>query len=147
MRNWAPGVGSVHAVLSTSLELTRVAVAQLLERVDAIHSRHLLHRDIKPANFVMGDGHSSPTVFGIDYGHSKRYRNPHTLQHIPHRLRKSLCCGTPRYASINNHLGIEQSRRDDLEARPFVVQCSAAWACVVSAPLVCIRPPHAHTQL
>ena len=93
---------------------------QVLERVETMHNRHLIHRDIKPANFVVGHGPTATTVHCIDFGLSKRYRHPRTLQHIAYRDGRSLT-GTPRYASINNHLGIEQSRRDDLESIGYVL--------------------------
>jgi hypothetical protein len=116
------------------------------------------------ANFVIGIGDLGANVYCVDFGLSKRYRHPKTLQHIPHRDGRSLT-GTPRYArcalifivlycivlhcialhcahslslplsytspflcpcpclhrSINNHLGIEQSRRDDLESIAYIL--------------------------
>ena len=63
---------------------------------------------------------ASTNVFCVDFGLSKRYRHPKNLQHIPHRDGRSLT-GTPRYASVNNHLGVEQSRRDDLESIGYVL--------------------------
>ena len=103
-----------------SLKTVLQIADQMLERADTLHARHLIHRDIKPANFVIGLNDQAANVYCVDFGLSKRYRHPKTLQHIPHRDGRSLT-GTPRYASINNHLGIEQSRRDDLESIAYIL--------------------------
>ena len=90
---------------------------QMLDRINLLHSKNIIHRDLKPDNFLI-DKHNN--IYLIDLGLSKFYRDPKTHLHIQYREDKSMI-GTPRYASINTHLGIEQSRRDDLESIGYIL--------------------------
>jgi casein kinase 1 len=87
----------------------------MLKRIEYLHKCHIIHRDIKPENFIMGGKKQTENILYLcDYGLAKRFRNPKTGDHIPYIDGKKLT-GTARYVSIYTHLGIEQSRRDDIE--------------------------------
>lgn len=103
-----------------SLKTVCLLAIQMLQRIEYIHEKGFIHRDIKPENFVIGLNEKSNVVHIIDFGLSKRYKDKNTSQHIPYRENRHLV-GTARYASLNAHLGIEQSRRDDIESIGYVL--------------------------
>ncbi|KAG1844221.1 CK1/CK1/CK1-D protein kinase [Suillus subalutaceus] len=93
---------------------------QLLSCLEYVHSHNYIHGDIKPQNVVLGLGDLRHTAFIIDFGIAKEFWNMTTSVHIPFRQGQRLT-GTPAFASINNHLGVEPGRRDDLESLTYML--------------------------
>lgn len=56
----------------------------------------------------------------IDFGLAKKFLNSETREHIEFSEHHNLS-GTPRYASMCTHLGMETSRRDDLASLGYVL--------------------------
>eukprot|EP01062_Namystynia_karyoxenos_P029233 TRINITY_DN219_c0_g5_i2.p1 TRINITY_DN219_c0_g5~~TRINITY_DN219_c0_g5_i2.p1 ORF type:complete len:448 (+),score=160.39 TRINITY_DN219_c0_g5_i2:133-1476(+) len=116
-----PSVQTLHEYCGRkfTLKTTVMLAIQMMRRIEHLHSVFFIHRDIKPENFVLGRGNRGHHVYLIDYGLSKRYWNVTSDSHIEYRDGRPLV-GTARYCSLATHLGIEQSRRDDLEALGYV---------------------------
>mmetsp|Transcript_11423 Transcript_11423/g.23759 ORF Transcript_11423/g.23759 Transcript_11423/m.23759 type:complete len:340 (+) Transcript_11423:78-1097(+) len=85
---------------------------QALRRIEYLHSKGVVHRDIKPENFMYGRGGKIHHLHLIDFGLSDTYWG---RRHVSQSNGNSMV-GTARYCSVNTHKGINQTRRDDLEA-------------------------------
>ena len=118
----------------------------MLDRLEYLHSKNYIHRDLK-VNFWKGSkrvdfgfsdpfwvssrkyifqpdnmliGHlSTDEIYLIDFGLAKKYRDSE-MNHHPFTKTKAFV-GTRRYVSVNAHMKIEQSRRDDLESLGYIL--------------------------
>ena len=83
---------------------------KLLDSIEKMHESGILHRDLKPGNFLVSLDKKSLKI--VDFGIATCFKSGrHHKEFKTHRM----CKGTPSFASINNHLGFTQSRRDDIE--------------------------------
>jgi tau tubulin kinase len=112
-------------------ETTSVLVAlQTLNRIETLHDLGWLCRDIKSPNFAIGRGNEAGTVFMLDFGFARRYKD-NSGNLLPPRNAAALL-GTIHYAPLASHYNQEQCRKDDLESWLYMVIEMAAgslpWA-------------------
>jgi serine/threonine protein kinase len=101
---------------------------EMFSRIEYVHFKGYLHRDIKPNNFLLGKFQRNNTlstydknlVYIIDFGLSKTYLEEDTGLHYDYKDNRRFV-GTPRYASLNTHIGVRQSRRDDIESIVYIL--------------------------
>ena len=75
-----------------------------------MHESGILHRDLKPGNFLITLDKKNLKI--VDFGIATYFRSGN--HHKDFKTQRK-CKGTSTFASINNHLGFRQSRRDDIE--------------------------------
>mmetsp|Transcript_25428 Transcript_25428/g.72442 ORF Transcript_25428/g.72442 Transcript_25428/m.72442 type:complete len:369 (+) Transcript_25428:189-1295(+) len=122
-----PSLGDVFKACGRKFSLKTVLMIadKMLHVVEHLHSRGFIHRDIKPDNVCIGRATSPSSsilleaqasdIYLIDFGLSQRYCDLKTGKHVPYSEGNGFS-GTLLYCSINAQEGIQQSRRDDLQA-------------------------------
>lgn len=102
-----------------SIKTTLMVGIKILKLLQGLHECNYIHRDIKPDNFLTALKGKSHDIYLIDLGLAKRYKSQSHV-HLKQTEGKRIV-GTVRYSSINSHLGIELSRRDDLESLGYML--------------------------
>ncbi|VDN52660.1 unnamed protein product [Dracunculus medinensis] len=87
---------------------------QTLEAIEELHQCRFISRDIKPGNFAVGLREKKKTLFLVDFGLSKKYIDKNGNHHSSRG--EVGWRGTIRYGSLHAHLGVDLSRRDDVES-------------------------------
>jgi len=117
-----PSIEDLFSYCGRKLSLSTVSMigSQMIDRLESCHALGVIHRDIKPHNFLMGKNQTEKMLYVIDFGLAKPFKESGTGNHIPYKEGKQLT-GTARFTSVSTHIGVEQSRRDDLESVGYVL--------------------------
>lgn len=113
--------------LQFSLRNIIIITFQLLDILESIHSKGIIFRDLKPENVVFSL--NKKTVYLIDFGLSKKNIENNLAISVEQKKYKSLI-GTPSFASLNNHFGLERTKKDDLESLVYLI----AYLCRATLP-------------
>ena len=100
--------------VSTTLKCTE----QILTIFHYVHSERIAHRDVKPENFLFDHETGAQRVFLIDFGLARKVSQGFSFK--PYHGVSGHVVGTMPFVSINIHLGVAPSFRDDLEALAYM---------------------------
>jgi serine/threonine protein kinase len=105
--------------LKFSLKTVLILADQMLERLKYVHSKFLIHGNIHPSSFYMGikDYTDVKKVFLTSFSYTRQYSKDLKIKVKCNKYK----IGNLKYASLNAHEGLEQSRRDDLESLGYVL--------------------------
>ncbi len=90
---------------------------RMIGALQVLHEAGYVHRDLKPHNMALGQ--ETQDIYLFDMGLATPYVT-NRKRHVVCRKDCSLV-GTVRYSSLGTHLGLTQSRRDDLESLGYVL--------------------------
>lgn len=120
-----PSMDKIFKFCDKSFQVNTVALLgeEMLNRIESMHVMGILHRDIKPNNFSFGKfdnifNRKENMIYLFDFGLSCNFIV--NDKHYEYTTNNGFV-GTLRYASLNSHNGIRQSRRDDLESWLYVL--------------------------
>ena len=102
------------------LKTVILIVLSCLDVIEKLHKKRFLMRDVRPNNISVGYGEKSKIFYIQDFFHAKKYWNPIKQTHIAYKEGKEFR-SPPKFSSLNAHLGIEMSRRDDLEMLSYTM--------------------------
>jgi serine/threonine protein kinase len=91
-----------------TIEKMNILMMKAIDIIEHVHRFFVLHRDIKPQNFMVKNG----DIFLIDFGLATFFVNENG-EHYQNKVSDTII-GTPKFVSINIHMGNRYSRRDDL---------------------------------
>lgn len=119
MDRLGPNLNEVSAFCAGMLTVTTISklMIQMITRLEELHCCGYVHRDIKPENFCLG-GPQLNDVYLVDFGLTIKYIDSYG-KHIHNKPNRAFV-GTPMFSSCNSHIGVTQSRRDDLEALGYI---------------------------
>ncbi|CAD6184397.1 unnamed protein product [Caenorhabditis auriculariae] len=92
---------------------------QTLERIRVLHGAGWLNRDLKTHNFAVGLGSDSSTVYMLDFGLTRRYRDDSGTRFLLRGY--GPCVGTFPYAPLASASFMDQTPADDLEGWLYMI--------------------------
>lgn len=102
-------------VKTISLDSTFNLAIKLIEILSQVHNKGIIHRDLKPQNIMFGNNELKNEVFIVDFNLAK-------ISKVTNKIQKTQDFeGNLQFASINTHLFIENSKKDDLESLGYLL--------------------------